>query len=458
MERIPYDEVMFHPHSFGDPDGRLFWWRGKLYRGIKGERVAFFKWLFDNGVIEKLAAQELLIGSEPTGLALDGYTMVIRHRSVPFVSYPQEWCAAMFKDAARAYLELVEQLVSQGLTLKDTHPWNLLFDGCRPVYVDLTSIRQITDIAHFISVEKFRRYYLYPLLLMTHGQERIARHLMPDYEGISSADLSLLMAQPTLTVSAALKDRVKRAVPDACRKRLKRGLESFGLLHSRKKGQQSTFDCLPTLRRELENIRLRAVNDDWSAVDSIRSSQDASAPALQSLDGVIARLQPSSVLIIGATRRASCRLATLAQRKVIAFAKDSTQVTRLYYDGRDKNLPLLPLVMDFVDPTPSRGLSSHLSIAAAERLQCDMVVAFGVVEQLVSERSLRFDQVVDGLAQFAKRFLIVDFVTPRVDNRKLETCSWCTAENFVGALSKKFRKISRSSAHAGGDGLLVCEN
>src|SRR5678815_1068770 len=92
--------------------------------------------------------------------------MVVRHRCVPFVSYPQERCAAMFKDAALTYLQLAERLRSHGLRLKDTHPWNLLFDGCNPVYVDFTSISQITDSEQFISADKFRRYYVYPLLLI----------------------------------------------------------------------------------------------------------------------------------------------------------------------------------------------------------------------------------------------------------------------------------------------------
>src|ERR1041385_9441391 len=104
--------------------------------------------------------------------------MVIRHRRVPFVSYPQEWGAAMCKDAALAYLQLAERLRSQGLILKDTHPWNLLFDGCQPVYVDLTSLQPITQHSHFINDDKFHRYYIYPLLLMSAGQERVLRHIL----------------------------------------------------------------------------------------------------------------------------------------------------------------------------------------------------------------------------------------------------------------------------------------
>ena len=455
MERIPYEEVTFHPHSFGDSDGRLFSWRGELYRGIKSESADFFKRLFDHGVIERLTAQKLLIESETTGLTLEGYAMVIRHRRVPFVSYPQEWCAAMFKDAALAYLQLAERLRSQGLRLKDTHPWNLLFDGCNPVYVDFTSISQITDSEQFISVDKFRRYYVYPLLLMAHGQERITRHLLPDYEGISSSELSLLMGEANPTLRAVVKHGIKRAVPETYREGFKRLLGSLGLLYSRKPGQRSQIDCLSSLREELQSIRLPAADDDPSQGDS-SSCRDGNATPLERLEKIIADCQPGSILTIDARRRVSSGLATLAQGTVVAFGKNSGPVTGLYCDGRDKNLPLLPLVMDFIDPTPSRGLQSHLCIAAAERLKCDMVLAFGLMDRMM-ERSLRFDQIVDGLAQFAKRQLVVDFLPPKGDP-KLEACSGYQNENFINALGKKFRKISRCSGHAEGAALLLCEN
>jgi len=456
MERIPYEEVTFHPHSFGDSDGRLFSWRGELYRGIKSESADFFKRLFDHGVIEKLTAEKLLIESETTGLTLEGYAMVIRHRCVPFVSYPQEWCAAMFKDAALAYLQLAERLRSQGLRLKDTHPWNLLFDGCNPVYVDFTSISQITDSERYISADKFRRYYVYPLLLMAHGQERITRHLLPDYEGISSSELSLLMGQANPTLRAVVKHGIKRAVPETYREGFKRLLGSLGLLYSRKPGQRSQIDCLSTLREELQSIRLPAADDDPSQGDSLSSCRDGNATPLERLEKIIADCQPGSILTIDARRRVSSGLATLAQGTVVAFGKNSGPVTGLYCDGRDKNLPLLPLVMDFIDPTPSRGLQSHLCIAAAERLKCDMVLAFGLMDRMM-ERSLRFDQIVDGLAQFAKRQLVVDFLPPKGDP-KLEACSGYQNENFINALGKKFRKISRCSGHAEGAALLLCEN
>src|SRR5512138_461254 len=128
MDRIPPDEVAFHPHSHGDPAGRLFLWKGSLYRGIRAGWTPVWAQLIENGLLQRLVDRGLFIDTEPTGLSLDGFELVVHHRLLPFASYPEEWCPAMLKDAALAILDLVIELAPHNLTLKDGHPWNVVFD------------------------------------------------------------------------------------------------------------------------------------------------------------------------------------------------------------------------------------------------------------------------------------------------------------------------------------------
>src|ERR1043166_5460485 len=100
MKTIPVDEIKFHPHSFADPAGRLFWWNGALYRGLRCAAAELFSRLLRDGTLQRLTDRGLLIDTEATGLRLENYQMVLRHRVVPFPSYPEEWCPAMLKDAA----------------------------------------------------------------------------------------------------------------------------------------------------------------------------------------------------------------------------------------------------------------------------------------------------------------------------------------------------------------------
>lgn len=461
MDQIPQDEISFHPHSYGDPDGRLFSWRGELYRGISHRRTPFFREVFQKGVLQKLMEGGILIDSEPVGSNLEGYGMVLRHRRIPFVSYPHEWCAVMFRNAGIAYLDLVGELARVGLMLKDTHPWNLLFDGCQPVYVDLTSLVPITDRLDFINADKFQRYYIYPLLLMSAGQERIFRHLLPDYEGISRADVVMLTQKkprfPFTVLNHGIVSVVQNRVPEEWRAPFK---GSFALARSflakARHSQLSLLDSIERLKDELTRISLPV-----AAIGKSDTLSPVIGPATeQKLKQMINELHPRSILAIGNDLNDLSDFAELTPptaSQLVYFDRNSDYVSRLYYRAIEKKSPLLPLVIDFTDPTPSRGLSSHLSIAAAERLQCEMVIAMGLIKQVIMERHLRFDQIVHGLEQFSKRWLITDFMPLDSCEQSSVVNAWYTLDNFVAALRKKFTDVQLLSRSSNGHGLLLCQ-
>src|SRR5215216_3422724 len=283
---IPPHEVRFHPHSFADTDGRLFWWRGDLYRGISAGRAPFYSKLLRDGVIQNLVQAGLLVDTQPSTLSVDGYDMVVRHNKVPFVSYPNEWCVEMFKDAALTILELEIELTKRGLTLKDGHPWNLLFNGCNPVYVDLTSIQATRDEAAWPAYDEYCRFCYYPLILMCHGQERVARCLVSEYEGVQRSDLSMLTQRFAFS-------------PFLLTKMIRRALKPF-LFGLRQQPKEST-DRLTFLRRlredlmELRTPQYRTVQPEHSEADGYSAREDRAAKE-RALREILDELRPGSVL------------------------------------------------------------------------------------------------------------------------------------------------------------------
>lgn len=492
-------EINFHPHSIWDRNMRLFWWRGQLYRGISSERAEFFTQLFKDGSIQTLVEQGLLIESELTPLEIGGFDMVVSHQTVAFNSYSIEWCAAMVKDAALTILDLAIELGQRGFSLEDGHLKNVLFDGCKPVFVDLGSIRPLDEYVHYfrwIPYEQFCKNCVYPLILMCRGKDRVARLLMIDYEGVSKSDFLLLIRGadqsvqlPNLPVLTSLQLWLMRVLPREHLSLLKKKLSSIPacfkkpshtskseseLVENYQPKPQSEFlakikqkaylKVLKKTRKDVKSINLPSLrtessNQSEGSILSL-SHQDSWTAKQVAVYKYLIELKPSSVLDIGCYTGWYSKLAALLGSQVVAFDKDPACITQLYYDAREKKLPILPLVIDFTQPTASYGLSSYRYVAASERFQCEMVLALGLFHHIVFEQYPLFEQTVEGLALFSKRWLIVEFVPledPVLAIFRSPKYSWYTLENFINALRKRFSSIHTMPSHPESRVLLLCE-
>ncbi|MGZ8530129.1 MAG: hypothetical protein ACXW6J_05745 [Candidatus Binatia bacterium] len=214
---IPATEQHWLSESFVDPNGRLFEWRGELYRALDPVYAARWQQWAKSGVIDGLVRAGLLIDSEWSGLKTDSGKAVLHHRRVAVQSYCYEWPPAMLRDAALLTIDLCIRLAEQGLTLQDGHPWNILFEGTKPVYVDAGSIVPARDDILWAPYQQFCNFFLYPLYLYAAGQDHIARWLMRDYlAGVSDGDLlaalpaSFKLCHPRRSLGVAIPKAVSK--------------------------------------------------------------------------------------------------------------------------------------------------------------------------------------------------------------------------------------------------------
>lgn len=449
--RIPTKEVTFHPHSFGDPDGRLFQWKDALYRGISHRQEPLFSRLFDEGLISALVERGLLVESEVAPLMLDGYAMVLRHRLIPFVSYPEEWPPAMLRDAAIAILDLAVELAVRGLSLKDGHPWNVVFDACHPVYVDITSIVPLDDQPVWPAYDSFCRFAFRPLLLMARGHERIARRLLPEHEGVSESELRALTRGSGLPLIGLALRRVARGYQTM-------RVQSIGRLRYREPDPRQRIAFLNQTRKQIEAITFPGSPDTFlEALNPF--AHDSWALKRLELERILDEIHPESVVDVGSEAGWAARTAARAGSKVIALCTDSRSATQLYYDARGSSLPILPLVMDFTDPTPSRGIDGHWAIAATERLRGDLVVASSRVVRRAWERGLTVDQIVNGLAAFARRWILVEIGPVERHDGPLPVTGDrppYTADSFAESLRRRFSRVDSLPTHQEGRVHLLC--
>src|SRR5205085_7617271 len=94
-----------------------------------------------------------------------GSQLVLEHERIEFASYPYEWTAEMLHAAAALTLELAQALMDDGLGLKDATPYNILFRGPEPVFIDVLSFeRREEGDATWLPYAQFVRTFVLPLL------------------------------------------------------------------------------------------------------------------------------------------------------------------------------------------------------------------------------------------------------------------------------------------------------
>ncbi len=403
---IPPDEVQLHPFSAADASGQLFTWKGQLFRALRPEASELFEAWFSQGLISEWSRRGFIPPTEITELTLPGFRLILKHTRVEPVSFPPEWPAPMFRDAILHELDFGLELARRGLLLKDPHPWNVLFDGTSPVYVDLTSIIPRPEGTIWPGFRNFSRFCYHPLLLMSEGHDRLARLLMQEDGGVDGRALARLVgSQPTYPLRSW--ERTLRAF--LCR------------MAGTPAAEDSTTIVLRRLKRRIERIRLPesagpSQSDTGNRGGSPERGRNGPGPKrrresheTEPLVKFVEAAAPREVLDINCVSTDFPTSVAKAGIKVVAFSADPQVAAALYGESKAGSLPVLPLVVDFRCPTASRGLGENQSISAERRFRSDLVVARALSVGLLREGRLRLDQLATGLSAFAEHRLLIEF-------------------------------------------------
>ncbi len=458
-------ELTPHPFSIADPNGQLFIGGDCLYRGIRAEHAAFCNELFSRGVVRELIEKGLLIETEYAEISIEGYPLVLKHRRLPFVSFPFEWGAEMLRDAALLTLKMTLELLRHQLTLQDGHGWNVLWDGSSPKFIDFGSIIPLVE-KKWSAEKQFFSHFYYPLKFMAAKYGHLARWLLYDGENAIQANEYALLQKSGYAM--VLHHKFDRAI----RRVFRRTPKAIQLFIRR---VSSSLTKHLTIETDLD-IRLQRLYGDIASMKFSRESTAWSAyynssfpPFLpdaswtlkhRTVYDILRTHQPKTVLDIGANRGWYSLLASHCGADVVAIDTDEVCINRLYLDAKRDHLGIQPLIMSFTHPTAGYGINHSLTAPATERLQCELVLALAMVHHFVFRYYLNFDHIANALAAFATHALLVEFI-PREDSYVREWITerhhWYRIEKFIESLRMHFPNISILPSHPEPRVLLYCE-
>lgn len=462
IRTIARREVTVDPSSFVDPQGFVFSWNERLYRCIRSQAAPLFRRLLDDGTLAALEQDHGLVNTAVAPLVVDDEPdgLVVEHPRVHPLSYCVEWCPSMLRDAGRTTLELTIELAGRDMMLQDAYPWNVLFSGNAPVFVDLTSIVPADRATIWPAHEQFEAFFLRPLALAAEGKGKVARALLHDnIDGIGLEDFSTLMSasyhlrHPGLTIACWVDRQLQR------RGALKMKVRQLAERASTNIDPAVRRRFLQGLRRRLDGFTFADKANPWTHYYSEISSEFDKQAKLNAITGLLESIQPRTVLDLGCNTGVFSLLAARQGARVIAIDSSESCIEALYAAARQDSLPVTPLIADVVNPTPAFGFMGRQYPGLWQRTRADTVLCLALMHHLHITGRQSFERIAELLDEVTGQHLIFEFVAhddanvPLLPKRRRIDY---TLNSVVAALERAFKDIDVRPSDRETRKLLVC--
>jgi hypothetical protein len=402
------------PGSFRDPDSRVFLTAEGVHRALSERGLADYEALAasrlfargqDEGTIVRTERSEL---EAPPDLLPGGVAAVLEHERVPFVSYPYEWTFGMLRDAALLHLDLLDAALGESLTLKDATPYNVQWQGARPVFADLGSFEVLRPSEPWIGYRQFCTLFLYPLMLQAYRGVPFQPWLRGSLEGISPAEAAGLLSlrdrlRRGVLIHVALHARLERRNAGRTGREVKRDLQKAGF---RPEIVQAN---VRRMRKLVAKLRWEPPHTAWTDYDEANRGY-AQADLEDKQRFVVAaaqRARPRVAWDLGANDGAFSRLVADHAGHVVAMDSDHATVERLYRRlAADGERRILPLVIDLGDPSPARGWALAERRPLDDRGRPELTLSLALVHHLSITGNVPVREVVAWLAALGSTHVI----------------------------------------------------
>lgn len=331
------------------------------------------------------------------------WAATLRHRRLGTVNYPYEWSTTMLRDAALLQLEVTRRALLEGFISKDATSFNVVFEGSRPVFIDVGSFERLRGGEPWAGYRQFCELFLNPLVLQSVVGVPFQPWLRGAPDGIAPSELAPLLRgrhrlNRRLMVHVGLHARAEQRYADSDAERDVRGdLRRAGF------GPKVLLAQLDNLERTVGSLENGDSSSTWSDYSDRAHYDDADLGTKETVvRSAVEQLGPATVLDLGANDGRFSQLAVdHGARRAVAVDSDHLVVDRLYRRLRDKDeRRILPLVIDLTDPSPGLGWRNRERAPFIARVRPDLVLCLAVVHHLALTDNVPFEMIVELLADF----------------------------------------------------------
>ncbi|HTB96105.1 MAG TPA: class I SAM-dependent methyltransferase [Terracidiphilus sp.] len=403
--------------TFRDPAGQLRLMETQALRLIRPPAVQETIDFLDSRLRSELERSGDLITTEIAEAGSNYFIQPgefwLRHPLVEPISYPWEWTVVHWRAAAELTLRVADRAIDAGWILKDATPLNIVFDGPRPVLVDVLSFeRRDPQSKVWLAYGQFVRTFLLPLLakkllswplqaslFARDGYEpRAIYQALRPWQRLHP-DLLDIVTLATLFENRGSKTPAPHAAPTHSDPEL-----ITHILHKR----------IARLRKQLHNAAAAEPPSRWSAYPQSATHYQASDTdeKMQFVQQVLAQFRPSRVLDIGANTGAYSLAAARSNARVVSLDSDAAALEVLLQAAKHQNAPVTALVANIARPTPAAGWQNQEQMSLLQRLtgKFDLVLMLAVIHHLILREQLPLTHISELCASLTQRWLLLEWV------------------------------------------------
>jgi hypothetical protein len=452
--------------SFRDPSGSLVSFNGRILRSVNSSGAADLRAfldsraggkLVDSGQVVRTTAlrddsvRDLL--AQPEFRAVyegSGAEMVVEHERIPFPSYPYEWPPEMLHAAAALTLDIALELLPESLGVKDGTPYNVLYRGPEPVFIDVLSFeKRDPDDPTWLPYAQFVRTFLLPLLASKYFGMPLEQIFSTRRDGLEPEEVyrwlkfTQKLRPPFLglvSMPAWLSSRHDQDDSTIYRKR------SAG---NPEKARFILEMLLKRSRRTLDGLaRAAGRSSVWSTYMAFNNNYSAGHfEAKQAFVGsVMKEFTPRRVLDVGCNTGHFSAIAARAGASVVAIDYDPVVTGEVWRAARNECLNILPLVVNLTRPSPGMGWRNRECPAFLDRARgsFDLVLMLAVIHHMLVTERVPLPEIIDLAAELSTSWTVIEFIGPedsmfrRLVRGREELHKDLTAAHFEAVCGRRF--------------------
>ena len=435
--------------SFRDPTGRVFYSNNKIYREIFSSGFEKYNFIKKNDILSDLVEKKYLVNSfeskEDEHLKSKKDSIIIRHEKIDYISYPYEWSFSQLQDAAIFHLDLQLYLLEKNAKLIDASAYNIQFHNNKPIFIDLLSIEKYQEGEFWSAHKQFCENFLNPLILASKKSINFNNLFRGNLNGVSTGELCSMLnffdfLSPVIFINVYMLNIIEN--------RSKRDpLKTVNSIKNKKGLSKSSFKfLLLRLKKFISKLKIKNQVTVWENYsDTNTYSDNEEIKKIEVVENFLQLNDFKMLADLGCNDGKYSRLASKNKiEKIIAFDFDLKVIDRAYLYCKKNNLNILPLYLDFSNPSSNLGWLENERKGFIKRANFDSILALALIHHLAIAKNIPLSDAIDFLTSLAPKGLI-EFVPKEDPTVKLmmslkgDIFPNYTEENFKKLLEKKVK-------------------